>query len=259
MKIVRRIFPYRDAKCIPGAGRPCFNRQIGLCPGVCTGEISEENYAQTVKNIKLFFSGKSKFLIKELKKQMAAAADLHEFERASQIKYQIEALRHVNDIALIKRERIEEAGKATYRIEAYDISHISGTSIVGVMTVVEDGEVQKNDYRKFNIRGQRGADDTKALREILRRRLRHNEWPYPDLIVVDGGKNQLNAARLELFDAKIKIPVVGVVKDLKHKPKDIIGPSELAKKHEKSILLANSESHRFAINFFRKKSGIMRR
>jgi excinuclease ABC subunit C len=259
MKIVRRIFPYRDNKCIPGSGRPCFNRQIGLCPGVCTGDISKEDYKETIQNIKLFFSGKSKFLVKELKKQMQDAAEQQEFEKASTIKYQIAALGHINDIALIKRERIEEAGKATFRIEAYDISHISGTNIVGVMTVVEDGEVKKSDYRKFNIRGQRGADDTKALREVLRRRLKHNEWPYPDLIAMDGGKNQVNAARLELFEAKLKIPVVGIVKDEKHKPREIIGPQSFATKHEKSILLANNEAHRFAITFFRKKSGIMHR
>jgi excinuclease ABC subunit C len=264
MKIVRRIFPYRDAKCIPAKDqkplpRPCFNRQIGLCPGVCTGEVTAEEYKETIKNIKLFFSGKSKFLNKELKNQMQEAAEKREFEKASHIKYQIEALKHINDIALIKRDRIEQAGKAAFRIEAYDISHISGTSMVGVMTVLEDGEVKKSDYRKFHIRGQRGADDTKALREMLRRRLKHNEWPYPDLLAVDGGNSQVNAAKLELFDSGLKIPVVGVVKDERHRPKEILNLNSKFQLQEKSILLANSEAHRFAIKFHRQKSGIIHR
>lgn len=282
MKIVRRIFPYRDAKCIPvkeqrplplgeglrgGAGRPCFNRQIGLCPGACTGEISAEEYRETIKNIKLFFSGKSKFLVKELRKQMAEHTKALEFEKAGVTKKQLFSLKHINDIALLKTRPTEQSfGRADtwnltpgFRIEAYDISHISGTSMVGVMTVVENGEVKKSDYRKFNVRGQRRADDTKALREVLHRRLKHNEWPYPDLIVMDGGKAQVSTAKLELFELGLKIPVAGVVKDKRHKPREIIGPSNLTKKYEKLILLTNSEAHRFAITFFRKKAGIMHR
>ena len=94
LKIIRRIFPYRDDKCIPAEEqlalgkrpRPCFNRQIGLCPGVCTGEVSKEEYAQTIKNLRLFFEGQKKTLIKNLEKEMAEYADAHQFEKAAAIR-----------------------------------------------------------------------------------------------------------------------------------------------------------------------------
>ena len=64
MKLVRKILPYRDKKCTPEKGKPCFNRQIGLCPGVCTGEVNKKEYAERVKHIVLLFSGKKQTLLK---------------------------------------------------------------------------------------------------------------------------------------------------------------------------------------------------
>ena len=88
---------------------------------------------------------------------------------------------------------------------------------------------------------------------MLTRRLKHIEWPYPNLLVVDGGKNQLNSARSVLEEYKVNIPFVSVVKDENHKPKEILGDKVLATKYEKEILLANSLTHRAAINVHRKK------
>ena len=201
IKIVRRIFPFRDAKCIPKedqknqAGKPCFNRQIGLCPGVCTGEISVLEYKQQIRHIKLFFQGKKGILLRSLQKEMKAHAKKREFEKATEIKNKIYALTHIHDVALLKRD--EEGGKNgqdVFRIEAYDIAHISGTSTVGVMTVVENGLPKKADYRMFKIRGKFGVNDVASLQEALRRRFKHSEWVMPSLIVADGGIAQKNAA-----------------------------------------------------------------
>lgn len=259
MKIIRRIFPYRDYKCTPGQGRPCFNYEIGLCPGTCVGTISEEDYKKTVRNIKLFFMGKKKTLVKNLERDMKTAAKAREFEQAEKIKHQIFSLKHINDIALVREKyaNTRDVGRnESFRIEAYDISHTAGTNIVGVMTVVEDGEVKKSDYRMFKIRGQKGADDTRALTEVLERRLKHLEWRYPDLIVVDGGQGQYNALEKILNKLEKKNRLVSVVKNMRHKPKDILGDQKIAKKYKKEILLANSESHRFAIKFHRKRRSI---
>ena len=98
------------------------------------------------------------------------------------------------------------------RIEGYDVAHISGTAMVGVMTVIVDGEPEKNEYRKFKIKTVRGADDTASLTEVLERRFGHPEWPYPRLIVVDGGVAQKNRAERVLSEIGINIPVVSVVK-----------------------------------------------
>lgn len=257
LKIVRKIFPFRD-KCTPASGKQCFNRQIYLCPGMCSGEISKKEYSKVIQNIRLFLDGKKDKVIKKLEKQMSVEAKKLEFEKADEIKKTIFALKHIRDVALIKespypniKRRTSDVSSWVFRIEAYDVAHISGEYVVGVMTVVENGEVKKNDYRKFKIKSFKGADDTRALKEILERRLAHPEWPLPKLFVVDGGKAQKNTVEKVLKEAGVAIPVVGVVKDERHKPKSIIGKSAPVEKYEKEILLANSEAHRFAITYHR--------
>lgn len=252
IKIIRKIFPFRDT-CTPNSKKPCFNRQIGLCPGVCSDEITERDYKKVIRNIRLLFEGKKGSLLKALEKEMVLAAHKLEFEEAQKIKETIFALNHIQDIALIKDASFKTLDNL--RIEAYDIAHLSGMFVVGVMTVVEGGETQKSEYKKFKIKGFQGADDTKALREILERRLTHPEWQLPKLIVVDGAMAQKNAAEQVLRDAGIKIPVVAVVKNERHKPKDILGDKSIKDEYEKQIILANAESHRFALSFHRKSRG----
>jgi len=249
LKIVRKIFPFRD-KCNPGGKKPCFNRQIGLCPGVCNGDISKKEYEKIIQNIKLFFEARKKTLIKKLDVEMKKLAKACEFEKAGVVKKTIFALNHIQDIALLGR--VEESTSSGVRIEGYDVAHISGVSMVGVMVVVEDGVVKKSDYRKFKIRGVSGSNDTKALEEVLERRLSHSEWPLPKIFVVDGGKAQVNTFERVLVEAGIVIPVLGVVKDERHRPKNILGNRNLTSKYEKEALLADSEAHRFAIGYHKK-------
>jgi excinuclease ABC subunit C len=279
LKIIRRIFPYSDDKCTPkeywiAQGkpekvRPCFNYQIGLCPGVCTGEISKQDYGRIINHLRLFFEGKKSELIKSLEREMKQYAKAQEFEKAETTKRTIFALNHIQDISLIKEEKElereedqlsrKETGenRMIFRIEAYDIAHISGTSQVGVMVVVEDNEPAKSEYRKFKIRTQKGANDVGSLKEVLRRRLNHPEWQLPSLIVVDGGQAQINAANEILRERELDIDVVSVVKDERHKPRDVMGSETFSKSEEykKAIILANSEAHRFAITYHRHLRG----
>jgi len=125
--------------------------------------------------------------------------------------------------------------------------------MVGVMTVIENGELIKSEYKKFIIKTQTGSNDTGALEEVLSRRFRHTEWGLPNLIVMDGSIAQINIAKSVLNRYQFKIPVVSVVKDDKHKAKAIMGDESLIKKYKKEILLINSESHRFAIAFHKQK------
>lgn len=260
MRLIRRIFPYRDT-CIPAPQqvaegkkpRPCFNRQIGLCPGVCSGETNKTEYRKLIRHIVLFFEGKKKALLKELEKEMKAFAAEELFEVAAERRGQMFALTHIQDVSLIKEElRAPDLGRS-FRIEAYDVAHLMGGAMVGVMTVVEDGAAQKAEYRKFNIRSVSSSNDTAALSEILSRRLGHSEWPMPKLIVVDGSHAQIHAAEKALHDAGARIPIVGVVKDEKHRPKHILGDRELITRREKDILLSNAEAHRYAIGYHRTK------
>lgn len=268
LKIIRKIFPFRD-KCFPspsqgeGSGvrsKPCFNYQIGLCPGVCIEAISEKDYKKNIRHIIQFFQGKKTKIIGELEKDMRSIAREKKFEEAGEIKRKIFALKHIEDIALIKKDRPElqslSPQLSAFRIEAYDVAHISGTNMVGVMTVIEGGEIKKQDYRMFKIKWQKKTDDTRALQEILIRRSRHAEWRFPDLIVVDGSIPQINFASKTLEENGLEIPVVAVTKDKRHRAKEIKSQNkkaqELAKKYEKEILLANSEAHRFAVSFHRR-------
>ena len=264
MKIIRKIFPYRD-KCIPEKGKPCFNAQIGLCPGMCAGWISKKDCKKITRHLTLFFKAKKPKLIKSLEKEMKILSKGERFEEAEKVKRQIFALNHIQDIALIKdRYRSPSTSLGAIRstrIEAYDVAHISGKNVVGVMTVVEDGELNKSQYRKFKICNDRN-NDTGNLKEVLTMRLTHLEWRLPNLIVVDGGRGQINAAKEVLKQAGLNIDVVSVVKDERHKAREILGLKGLTldtnsqgQTLEKSILLANSEAHRFAIVYHRKLRG----
>jgi len=248
LKIIRKIFPWRDKKCVPGQGKLCFSRQIGLCPGVCTGEITQKEYKQSIKYLANFMSGKKNEVIQDFERTMKIYAKREEFEKAREIRDKIFALTHIQDIALLKRNR-EDHG---FRIEAYDIAHLFGKESVGAVAVVSGGEPMKNEYRKFKIRGDRGVHDTGNLREVLERRFRHLEWPLPDCIVVDGGIAQVNVASSFLKSCGVKALIVGVVKDDRHKPKKLIGDVKAIKEHKEGIIMANSEAHRFAISYHRR-------
>lgn len=278
LKIVRKIFPFRDS-CNPESGRPCFNYQIGLCPGVCVGKVSKAEYSKSIRLISLFFEGRKLDVVKELEQEMKSFAQNMEFEKANSIKRTLLALSHIQDIALVKDDRLgsgslsragivfdEKTGVSfdPERIEAYDVAHISGKHIVGVMVVMRDGEFDKRAYRKFKVSSTESADEVKSLSEILSRRLRHLEWPLPKYIVVDGNAIQLNAANKVLADypslSAIGIKVVSVVKDDKHKAREVLGLQQSQTEGlktlenaqlEKDIIKINSEAHRFAVTYHR--------
>lgn len=256
LNLIRKLFKFYDAKAPTtdtrsklAKGTLDFNRQIGLYPQ----NESKAEYARTIKHIRLFFEGKKETIIKDLEKEMMRAAKREEFEEANILKKRIFALQHIQDVSLMKEEFRTHKDANGIRIEAYDVAHMGGKDMVGVMTVVVGRETSPGEYRKFIIRDCEGSNDPKALREILTRRFKHPEWKFPDLIVVDGSTAQKNAAERVLKQFDLLIPIVGVVKDEKHRPKRIIGPGKLISEHEKSIILANGESHRFAITFHRAK------
>lgn len=255
LKIIRKIFPYRDT-CIPNSGKPCFNRHIGLCPGVCSGEISKMDYRKIIRRIVLLFQGKKNLLLKSLERDMKRAAKEEKFEEAARLRKQVFALNHIQDVSLIKDEYRRPTAAAdmnrSTRIEAYDIAHMGGKATVGVMVVVEDGEPQKDQYRKFRIKTAKAGDDPGALTEVLTRRFAHEEWAMPRLIAVDGSTAQINVAKKVLEEYGMQIPVVGVVKDEHHRPRSIAGDKDVIAGRERDILLANAEAHRFAITYHKK-------
>ena len=256
LKIVRRLFKYYDTKAPLGAekgkfarGKIDFNRQIGLYPEA--GDKAA--YLKTIRQLRLFFEGKKRQLVKELRSDMMVAAKVEAFEEAERIKRKIYALEHIQDIALIRDDTKVYRDEHSVRIEAYDIAHLAGTDMVGVMTVVEGDVPMPAEYRKFKIQSVSGSNDPAALKEVLERRLRHLEWSFPQIIVVDGSTAQKNAAEYVLKKLGLVIPVVAVVKDERHKPIRLIAAQKLKDQYEQQILLANAESHRFAIGYHRER------
>ncbi len=256
LKIIRKLFKFYDTAVPIGQeksklakGSINFNRQIGLYPE----QTSKKEYLKTIRHIRLFFQGKKQQIIAELRAEMMQLAAEEAFEAANQIKRRIFALEHIQDIALIKDDARIYRDDKNIRIEAYDVAHISGTDMVGVMTVVEGGEPKHAEYRKFKIKSVTGSNDPAALQEVLDRRLAHPEWPYPQVIVVDGSTAQKNVAEHTLRKCGAMIPVVAVVKDDKHRPLRIIAAKKLKTQYETAILLANAEAHRFAVAYHRAK------
>ena len=318
LNLIRRIFPFRD-KCTPLAElklkagttadavgaithpRPCFNRSIGLCPGVCTGEISKKDYVTQIKNIKLFFEGKKPALLKSLTKQMQTFAKEKEFEKAGEIKKTIFALNHIQDVSLIKKNdsidglQVSQNNKidgktvnftrggeksgdknddaSFFRIEAYDIAHLSGQNMVGVMVVMENGELKPGDYRKFVIKGFEKANDAGALEEVVKRRIAHTEWRTPNAVVLDGNEVQLKRAYDSFGPIAKNISFCSVVKDKTHKAKNILFLNKTVKSamlvgtpsssgtsgtsatefSKEQIVKINAEAHRFAIAFHKNR------
>lgn len=141
------------------------------------------------------------------------------------------------------------------RVEAYDISNISGFQTVGSMVVFEKGRPKRSDYRKFRIRGVQGVDDYASMEEVLTRRLSHYE-NYPDLIMMDGGRGQVNIALKVMQQLNIEVPVCGMVKDDKHRTRGIYFhnvelPVDRDSEAFRLVTRIQDEAHRFAIEYHR--------
>lgn len=241
LKLLRRIFPY--SVCKPNAGQPCFDYQIQLCPGTCVGKITSIEYQKNIKALIMIFSGKKKLLLKILSKSNPQTAF---------------ALKHINDVTLISRSELFESSQVN-RIEAYDISHFSGKETVGAMSVFIDGIADKSSYRLFNIKTV-GNNDLLALQEMILRRLNHQEWPLPDIFLIDGGRPQINFL-IKLFDQQhITKPIIGISKlagdKLIFPPKTPKAIKELAEQLKSTLLQARDESHRFGNMARRRKMKI---
>jgi len=251
LRIVRRIFPFsvHDPERLGKFIRPCFDYEIGTCPGTCIGVVTRLNYLKNIRNIKLFFEGKKEIITKSLEKEMKVASKKLEFEEAEKIKRQIFALHHIQDIAFINESEV--VGEKTIgRIEGYDISNISGTNAVGSMVVFVNGKPDKDEYRKFKINTVKQINDVGMMNEVLKRRF-GNSWTLPDLVLVDGGLGQVNVARKVLREFNLKIPIIGIAKGPTRKANRIVGkiPEGAMKKN---LIQVRDEAHRFAISYHKK-------
>jgi excinuclease ABC subunit C len=267
LKIMRRIFPFHNRT--EKSEKGCLSYQVGLCPGPYDGAISKTDYKKNIRGIRMILEGKRKSLIKKLEKEMKEYSARHDFEHAAEVRNKIFSLKHIQDIALIserdEKSQISNLKSQIFRIEAYDISNISGEFAVGSMVVFDNSqgsfEPNKNEYRKFKIRTIKGANDVGMMREVLKRRFKNN-WKLPDLIILDGGKGHVNMGEKILKDFGLRIPIAGVAKGPKRKNLELSSPrrtnSELRMdkknilKNKKLLKQITDEAHRFAIRYHRK-------
>ena len=191
-----------------------------------------------------------------------------------QFKDKILKEKEINKISLMELSKLLSLDDIPNRIEAYDISNIQGVDSVGSMIVFEDGKAKNSDYRRFRIKTVKGANDYDSMREILERRFSHGLKEikeiqnrelvfskgkfsnFPDLIMMDGGKGQINIALEVLKKLNIEIPVCGLVKDDKHQTRGIIYNNEELIINRSSNLMQlirriQDEVHRFAITYHR--------
>lgn len=182
--------------------------------------------------------------------------------------------KEINRISLLELQDLLELEECPQRIEAYDISNIQGVDSVGTMIVFEEGRAKNSDYRRFKIKTVKGANDYDSMREILTRRFNHGLdeikaiqqrdlklsagkfSTFPDLIMMDGGKGQVNVALEVLQSLNIDIPVCGLVKDDKHQTRGIIyNNNELIINKSSNLMQLirriQDEVHRFAITYHR--------
>lgn len=233
LRIIRRIFPYGN--CRPHSGKACFDYQIGLCPGACIDAVSRVAYQANIKNIILLLGGEKKRLLQKLMK-----------ENPDKIK----ALQHIQDVSLLGRD--DNLSLPTIkRIEGYDISHLNGKESYGSMVVFSNGEADKKEYRLFKIKEAPPGDDERALTEMLLRRFAHSDWSFPDLIMIDGGKPQVDFVTKVLSRHNLVFPLVGISKLGGDKLVFARGATnnfkELAQNIKGTLLKTREEAHRFVI------------
>src|SRR3989344_7829131 len=297
LRWLRKVFPYCTCKqkhnlpCLNShlglcLGYCCERTKVSEVPKASRpGYQKKKEYKKNIKAITEILTGKKTNLTKKLEREMEALAKRGKLEEAIKLRNQLARLSRVFENAQINENwklKIENSDEVNllrqvqkefklpnlpHRIEAYDVSNIQGNFAVGVMIVFTDGQPDKNQYRKFKIGGTGPASalsssglakgDPAMLSEMLTRRFKRSDWPQPNLILVDGGKAQLNVSRA----IARQIPVIALTKDDHHRGSHIYSSqfnepaslASLATPIKNLILNLDSEAHRFAINYYRSR------
>ena len=261
LRIIRKYFPYRACRQLPEEARIYY--RIGLSPHPAAGAIDKKEYAKTIKNIRLILEGKTDALIKRLSAQMYLKSKQRRFEEAAKIRDQITALSAIgrrqtgvsrqDEIGGLKN--ILNLNRLPLRIEAFDISDISGKEATGSMVSFYRGLADKNNYRRFRIKTVEGIDDYKMLAEVVQRRYSRaleEKLSLPDLILIDGGRPHLLTADKELKKIGIEIPLVSIAKQQEYiYTKSRRMPIKFASDTPALNLIRRirDEAHRFAVSY----------
>ena len=254
--------------------KPCLELQMKRCLGPCNGDITELLYKSKILLVKELFELKIDSVRQTMTKKMKYFAGKMEFERANDIKLRMEYLKTLD--TKLETIRVRKSNKIAFElkkllglnnipniIEAFDNSHNQGDSNVAASVRFVNGIPNKSDYRKYNIKTFTGADDYASFDEVLNRRFKKlikSKEQLPNLVLIDGGKGQLNVAK-KVFDnlgITNKIDLISISKDDNHKSSiihTIDGKTYSVLSNTTYTILGKvqEEVHRFVINFHRKK------
>lgn len=225
LRYLRKVFPYYTKPPKDGA-RPDLDAHIGLSPSAKT---TSEEYKATLKQLTRYFEGGRKAIIRDIEKQMQLSAKLHDFENAARYRNKLNDLRSLQqrimfgdkefldiskDKALILLRDLLKLEKNPARIEGFDISHMSGTNVVASQVVFINGVSSRSDYRKYKTKLEQNDDYANMFETIFRRLSLKNikAWGTPQLLLIDGGKGQLEAAIKAIEAQGLQIPVVSIAK-----------------------------------------------
>lgn len=224
LRYLRPIYPYFVKKLDPKQSK--LEQQIGLNPDINDGSAA---YKSQLKKLISYIKGNRKNLANEIENDMKRAAKNHEFEIAAKLRNKLRHMQELQrrvmfgdrefldiskDRALDDLTRILDLDKQPRRIEAYDVSHMSGQNVVASMVVFVNGVSARAEYRKFKMTKQIN-DDTAQIYETVYRRLSEKnlkKWGAPDLIIIDGGKGQLNAAIKAQLEHRTTFPIISIAK-----------------------------------------------
>lgn len=273
LKVIRKEIPY--CTCLKNHQKVCLNSSLNLCLNFCCQKNKKfspqdyQRYKENLKIIEMIFKedvGQFKKNILLKMKKLINKNDLHEAQRLKKVYLAIKKLESQQNLikdndfllsedqnrkVLIKLKEILSLEKPPHRIESLDISHFFGKEKVGVIVTFIDGIYQPQFLKRFRIKSVLKPDDPRMIYEVLKRRLKHHEWGYPDLILVDGGKTQLKFALKAINECNLKIKAISLAKPKKQVYFDLTKKPLKTNEIKEFILNLDKKAHQLAINYHR--------
>lgn len=290
LRSLRRVVPYCTQK--QRTGKKCFYTHLHLCdpcpsfiakvPDIREKQRLTRLYRSHIFRLRDILSGKAVSVIRDMENEMTQLSNNNHFEEAASLRNQLEALRQIvsrqydptvyvqsdtmlEELFAEERQQLKRELQPHYpqittlnRIECYDISNTMGTYATASMVVMIDGKIDTSEYKKFRMRTKETPNDFAMMAEVITRRFGHPEWEFPDLVVIDGGKGQVGAAKkaLSTFSPQLRdLPIIGLAK----REEEIIVPKgddewkiirlPYANEGLKLLQRLRDEAHRFAITY----------
>lgn len=254
--------------------RPCLLASIHQCTAPCNLRISKEDYRLDIRRLQTFLEGGKKRLLKELQEEMQAAAKILNFEKAARLRDELKMLERLDERGeldthvqpevfyidpkkgLLGLQKVLKLASTPRVIEGVDIAHLGGNETVASLVQFIDGLPFKPGYRRYKIRDVRGIDDFRSIHEVVSRRFRRlsdNQDTFPDILLIDGGKGQLNAALAAFRDQQITPPTL---LSLAKREEEVFMPGDskplILSRHAFALRLlqyVRDEAHRFAQHY----------